>query len=458
MTRSTSILLLAILPALAAGQGTPPAVAQARGPEAHVLPLIGSDAVNCGKFDRGSMRTEGGLSAEELKAAADCITDAYRKGRAFYFFIGGVGIDSYVARGVAGVRNGTDLYQFAYDSAPCGGPSRNPGCGPHFGMARCETPPAAGAIDAEALCRLTLKQPERPKTPVVRAPGAPPVCEFPGLKLPEDYVVLGTGAYAGRTIGFQIDQSGHEATRIDVLVNQPAKPVVLVLGAYEPNIWNISWTQGTRIAAVLASGYHRQAIAGLDKNVPTLISSYDNKGACGYFYVGGDGIEKMNPLSRKLFDKPVELIYPAKNGSALIGEAVGANVRINTSKATPPESYYDKNAPIAGPAGLEDAVGKGLLRKATAADAEAWAEAVSQSTPRRDVPPVAGEGKPRARPGVYNAYVVLKPFTFPAGLYGGNSATFFVPQGVPVPQGNPGHSAVYDFNKMTCSGALCSIR
>jgi len=40
-----------------------------------------------------------------------------------------------------------------------------------------------------------------------------------------------------------------------VAVNQRGTPVVLMLGAYEPTVWNIGWTQGTQIVAVMASGY-----------------------------------------------------------------------------------------------------------------------------------------------------------------------------------------------------------
>lgn len=450
-------LLLAVLLAGCAESQTREARAiPTPGPEAHLLPLIGNDAINCGSYRRQSMRTQGGLTPEELKSASDCATDAHRKGKAFYLYMGGTGIDSYVARGIAGARNTSDLYRFSYDSAPCGGPSRSPGCGPNFGMGRCDAAPAEGLIDVERLCRVELKRVERPKTPVARVPGKPAPCEFTGLELPDDYAVLGSGAYSGRTLGFQIDQSGHEATQMDVLVNYTSKPVVLMLGAYEPTIWNISWSEGTRIAGVLASGYHRQVIAGIDKDVPTLISSYDNKGACGYFYMAGDGLQKVNPLSRQLFHKEVEMVYPATKGSAVVGAALPAGAKVQSSSSKPPESYRDNTAPIAGLAGLEDAEKKGLLRKATDADAQDWADAVARSTPRRDVPPVAGDktaGRPRVS--MFRAYVVLQPFTFPSGLFGGNSATFFIPQGVPRPQGNPGHSSVYDFNQLKCAGPLC---
>jgi len=101
-------------------------------------------------------------------------------------------------------------------------------------------------------------------------------------------------------------------------------------------------------------------------------------------------------------------------------------------------------------------VEKGLIRRATAQDADDWENAVLANTPAPDVPPVAGQPKRSVqRPTMFNAYVVLKPFTFPSGLYGGNMATFLIPKGVPRPQGNPGHSDVYDFNTLGCQGPLC---
>jgi hypothetical protein len=51
---------------------------------------------------------------------------------------------------------------------------------------------------------------------------------------------------------------------------------------------------------------------------------------------------------------------------------------------------------------------------------------------------------------------VLKQFTYPEGLYGAYGATFFIAKGAPRPTGNPGHSAIYDFNTLNCQGALCS--
>ena len=116
-----------------------------------------------------------------------------------------------------------------------------------------------------------------------------------------------------------------EGTQIDVAVNNPGEPVVLMLGAYEPTIWNIGWSQGTKILAVLVSGYHRQVVAGLDQQTPLLISSYDNRGPCGYFYVTPDNLESLNPKARSLFGRPVDVVYPAVNGNVVVGAPISAD-------------------------------------------------------------------------------------------------------------------------------------
>lgn len=292
-------------------------------------------------------------------------------------------------------------------------------------------------------------------------------CSFPSGSLPAKFVVFATGAYTGKAIDFQIDQSGHQATKVDVVVNYTDSPVVLMLGAYEPTIWNIGWSDKTRIVGVFASGYHRQVLAGIPDGVRYFISTYDNKGACGSSYITAENPAAFDALSRKLFNRPVENVYPILNGTALMGLPIKPGMRLLTSSTNTVESYYDKNAPLAGPAGVKDAVTKGLLRPAALEDMQAWIEVMKEKAAQEaankpaKAEPVAGAMQPAAAPPrkfnvPSNSYVVLKAFTFPAGLYGGNSATFFVPKGTASPTGNPGHSTVFDFNTNTCTGSSCS--
>lgn len=277
------------------------------------------------------------------------------------------------------------------------------------------------------------------------------VCGFPGLHLPDDAVVLSAGAYGGRRLDYQIDQSGDAATQIDVAVNSPHKPVILMLGASEPTIWNVGWTVGTRIVAVFANGYHTQRVAGLRKNTPLLLSSNDNKGPClvGYFSGGKISSTEQN-LSRKLFSRDIAGFSKVVDGRVVVGEPVTPDQTLITSSHTPPESFRDKKAPLAGAAGLEAAVRKGILRRATVRDAEKWREALKQKYAKQNLPP------PNIPPDLFNAYTVLKEFTCPAGLYGGNRATFYVPEGVAPPKGNCGHSRIYDLNSVMLGCTLGS--
>jgi hypothetical protein len=271
-------------------------------------------------------------------------------------------------------------------------------------------------------------------------PSAATTCAFQNLTLPKDVRVYAAGGYSGRQLGYAIDESGHEATRFDITVNSPSQSVALLLGAYEPTVWNISWSKDTRIVAVMISGYHHQAIAGLEDSVPVLKSSYDNPGPCGYFYVSDTQSASVNPIARKLFQQPVDQMFPGyDDGRILVGDSLSAGLELLTG-SRPPESLGNRYALLSGQAAIDSAVAKGLLRPAKPADADAWV--------------VLGRAGTR-KPGLYKAYVVLAPFSYPTGLVGDDSATFFVLRGGPRPSGNPGQSAVYDFNSMTCSGPLC---
>lgn len=285
---------------------------------------------------------------------------------------------------------------------------------------------------------------------------ARPVCELPGLELPADTLVYAAGNYSGRELDVQIDQSGHQATQFDVLVNSPERPVVLLLGAYEPSIWNIGWTKGSEILAVLAVGYHRQVVAGLPAETPLRTSSYEDKGPCGYLYVDEKYRSQLNPLAQRVFKRNVDLVYQISNGAMVVGEPLLQDTVQLTSTDTPPQSFIDPNLPKAGPAGLADAVEKGLMRPANDADIAAWQaiEAKKASKLDHDLPPMASPSAPPEM-FVHNAYVLLKAQRLPAGLYGAHLATFFLPKGVSYPEGELGHSTLYDFNTERCKGVGC---
>lgn len=188
---------------------------------------------------------------------------------------------------------------------------------------------------------LTIESGELVSAPAAAAPRVVSPCRLPEVKELATARVYAAGAYKGRVLDYQIDASGHSATQFDVLVNSPDAPVALLLGAYEPSIWNIEWTAGTRILAVVASGYHRQRVAGIDPTeIPTLLSSYDDGGPCGYFYIGSNGEARVNPLAQRLFGRAAELAYEAdRAGRVVIGDIPAPGTRVIRGDGPAPESF-----------------------------------------------------------------------------------------------------------------------
>ncbi len=264
-------------------------------------------------------------------------------------------------------------------------------------------------------------------------------------QLPADYILYAGGAYSGSKLNFQIDQSGQQATRFDVFVNEPGKNVVLALGAYEPSVWNVRWSPETVVAGVFVSGYHRQALAGLGSEVPVLNASYDNPSGCGYFYLDRNDVAKADAIVRKVFGRSAHTYFVATGGQVTFGDQAASY----TQSARPTvESLRDPNTPLAGQAGIEQLLREGKLRIATHRDVSEWQAAVSRS---QNLPQlnVIGAGSQRSIGDISagNTYVVIKPMRYPAGLYGAHSVTFLVEAGVSKPEGNPGHSRVYDMNQ-----------
>ncbi len=286
-------------------------------------------------------------------------------------------------------------------------------------------------------------------------------CAFPSLVTDAARMrplkVFAAGAYSGSRLGYQIDSSGNQAGRIDVAVNQPGVPVALMLGSYDPTVWHVGWAPGTRIVAVLVGGYHRQVVTGLPKDTPVIVSTYDNKGPCGYFYVTAEKAGTLNPIARRAFGRAVDMVYPAQRGRVVVGEPV-SNIAALVTDASAQEDTTFRIAPerAGGEAGLAYAVSQGWLREARPSDAAAWLSA-RNARPQSDTPPIAG-GRPAGHLSMHNAYVVLKSFELPPRLTGAHSATFFVPKGVKRPTGSLGHSVLYDYNTMTCAGILCDRR
>ena len=280
-------------------------------------------------------------------------------------------------------------------------------------------------------------------------------CIFPQQELPQDFDVYALADFGGSPQGYQMrgDNSGHVVGKINAAINYPSKPIVLMVGAHEPTIWNFKWTEGTNIAGVLATGKHPQAIAGLPKETPVVISTRNNGAECGYFYSTEgyvyrteDNLNFLNSLSQKVFGQPVENEFPRSVLPRTVGISQNDELEFINSQDIPVESFFDFDAPLVGLSGIKVLLERGLIRRTTEADINTWVEARKKNISyERKQSLIGGEN-----------FVVLGDFIYPEGLVAALAVNFFIPKGVREPNGDPGHSAIYDLETGKCSSVHCA--
>ena len=293
-----------------------------------------------------------------------------------------------------------------------------------------------------------------------KAPPVESVCSIPGLKLPADFAVLVGGAFGGKESEARIDDSGLNATTIEVTVDQPQKPVVLMLGAYQPTLWTIRPSKATRILAVLASGQHRQAVLGLDGSVPVALHTNENASPCGYFHVDMRHLEDLNAFARQFFGHEIDKVYPAAEGKITMGQSPTQTTPWVGRGDAPVESYLTgkgTSQPFAQEA-INEAVRKKVLRRANLLDKLEWENAMVRLVRRQARTRAIREeptGPIDSKLQYHDTYVVLKPMDLPPPRDGGSPVAFLVPKGVQHPRGDPYTYLIYDFNDMSCFGPVC---
>ena len=295
-----------------------------------------------------------------------------------------------------------------------------------------------------------------------------PDCSFFELELPKNAVVYGLHTDKSVILPYIIDDTNQAAREIDLVVNSPQQPVVLFLATYNPSIWDIQWTAGTKILGVVAFGHHTQAVAGLPKETPILTNTYEDcsEEITFYSYLAGkpfytstvDEKFTLEEFSTKLFGQPSNNYtfhsqsYSPNESIYFFGEPPEEDTALLSSDDTPVESFF-VTAPRMGTLGIKDALEKGTLKEATKEDYVNWVEANIRAKQQAygDKWSTAEQQAYRAKlmshyPEYTDAYVVLKDFTFPPESRG----VFFIPEGVPLPKRDPSGSSIYALDTGKC--------
>jgi hypothetical protein len=143
MKTPTVLALMICMPVVAAA-GTR---VDRAGAKRRALKILGPAAVDCGTFAGQPYRTARKLSSSDKRAVAECITRAWKGRKPFVFAVEGAAIDSWVATGLLGTKEGK-VKAYWYDSAPCG----NDACAESFELFDCVVTPGADRLDPAMKC------------------------------------------------------------------------------------------------------------------------------------------------------------------------------------------------------------------------------------------------------------------------------------------------------------------
>lgn len=274
-------------------------------------------------------------------------------------------------------------------------------------------------------------------------------------KLPADFTVQAIGVYKGEIdTDVQLDTSGHETKSVEVIVNRPNENVVVVLMANEPVLWKIKRTPDSKIVGVIVGGHLSQAVIGIDRSVPLLISTNRGRKDCSqgfYAYKAGRELREANAIIKGITGREIDLLWSNHQGGRVhIGTPPFAKANLISSTDFSPEDYTNLPRFPSGQKGIERLIELGLLRRALPTDLDVWVERASAQYKKFN--PNLKFDRPSGSQG---EYVVLGKMTFPTGLYGAHSVAFFISPGIPFPDGNPGHSSIYFLEDGTCRGPTC---
>lgn len=266
--------------------------------------------------------------------------------------------------------------------------------------------------------------------------------------------VVAVGAYEGGSpLSFVADDHGHRVTAISLSAARKGKPLVFVLTAYDPVIWDLRAVPRKRLRALYVTGHHRQAVVGASQRPLRFNTSTDPAPACGdsvHAYKGGKSLDELDKSVQRITGRRIDrFIGDYTLGAVTIdGTSTPADTRtITLSMLVLPEPF-GRGETAGGDYGVARLLASGAIRIATDADIEALNRTLTRASPTGHLAPV--------RASIYRpAYLVLRPVVIPGGMFGGNSANFLIAPGVPSPADPGSHNTYWRLDTGECRGSGC---
>lgn len=290
-------------------------------------------------------------------------------------------------------------------------------------------------------------------------------CDFNDISLPSNAVVYAVGVSTGKYLIWQIDdESPRESTQVEVFINEPGKPVILMLIGSQVDAWQIWRTPETRISAVyVGNAGPNPKVLGLSEFVPIVTTTGWSRGQCEtihyQFSYRDDEMKGLDLVAMQLLGKPVTQKFIDPSSERLyVGQQLPDTAYIQ-DRTQPTESLRIPNTPLVAQAGLDEALANETIRLMTQEELREWYDQYPAFFRHwsRKLPP---DG--RIEP-IVPVYMILKSFQIPAGLSGTKAVVYVLPEGVPMPTGDVGNSMLFDVGADECfrgeltSGLKCFV-
>lgn len=254
--------------------------------------------------------------------------------------------------------------------------------------------------------------------------------------------VVALGAYEGaEPVPVSFAGEGDEVSRIAVQGDEGGPPLVLILSAYDPVVWDFAGFPTKRLRAVIVYGYDDQAVAHLGPSTPvrfaTRATGQTNCGVAIHAYKQSRDLGRLRDQVRRVLGVPLQAFYGSYSPTALHVDGSSfaplAPTKLDAASLMA-SGPLQVGGLLPGEQGLRQLLDRGDIRPTRPSD---WAEWRRKSGDNDDT--FADDG-----------YVVLRKVTLPRGMYGAHSRAFLIPANVPQPADLGSHNRYYRLRDGSC--------
>lgn len=298
-------------------------------------------------------------------------------------------------------------------------------------------------------------------------------CAFPAAP-PDAEIVLLMAHEGGAVSTVALGDENAEISVADIMIEQGQKPIYLLLGSNDGMVWRVSGDVD-RVTKVVASATSRAAgeaprvgIVGIPRDRVSVITGV----RCLSYFSQDDvtrNAERLSVLTAALGRKadvmlsPYQLRKIALPSGELDNTTPYPNAEAVAEKVGPAKAIWqqmlkfrpgglvriDPDAVVADLKSMPYSVlpqqaGLAQLVESGALSIVAYSNPEIIGRRRTDQIVVVPEGTKQIFVGAPSEFVILKKMRFPAGLTGAHAVHFLLAPGVPLPDGDPGHSCVID--------------